>query len=159
MTAPKDLPCYGRSTDFVFTIRPRDWRKVERAKAACDRCPVKQQCLNRELDWMRQGIARTDGIYGGTTPEERQQILDREPQIIVIDHGEDRGYTQHRRAGQDACTACKQAHNREKQWRDQQKRAQPTPLHTAYMRTRKAAALTVSWMLRHDLRTEQAQAS
>ena len=45
-----------------------------KAKAVCARCPVSSECLDLALALGR----RLDGIWGGTTPAERVQILRRE---------------------------------------------------------------------------------
>ncbi|WP_017538765.1 WhiB family transcriptional regulator [Nocardiopsis halophila] len=42
---------------------------VELAKAVCRSCPVRQECLRWAL---RAGEA--DGVWGGTTPEERRYM-------------------------------------------------------------------------------------
>ncbi len=40
--------------------------QVSSAKAVCGRCPVQASCLSYAL------ITQQDGIWGGTTPEERR---------------------------------------------------------------------------------------
>ena len=46
--------------------RAASTKQVARALRICDGCPVRQQCLDFA---MRSG--EKDGIWGGTTPEER----------------------------------------------------------------------------------------
>ena len=63
--------CIGRYREF-FVERNSDNRKggllpLERkAKALCARCPVREPCLE-------MGLTDEDGIWGGTTPGERQR--------------------------------------------------------------------------------------
>ncbi|GAA3569046.1 WhiB family transcriptional regulator [Amycolatopsis ultiminotia] len=45
-------------------------RQVERAKAVCARCPVRQECLSYAL-----GNGLTNGIFGGTTELERRKLV------------------------------------------------------------------------------------
>ena len=43
--------------------------RVKAAKAACERCPIRAECLEYAL------VANVpDGIWGGTTPHERREI-------------------------------------------------------------------------------------
>ncbi|YCK42656.1 WhiB family transcriptional regulator [Actinomadura sp. ATCC 39365] len=48
-------------------------REIEKAVGVCGRCPLSAACLRYALD---QGEIE-HGIYGGTTPEQRRQLLSR----------------------------------------------------------------------------------
>lgn len=63
------LPCAGKTTLF-YEERNRD--SVARAKELCGTCPAIAPCLASAL----AGDER-DGIWGGTTPDERRVILGR----------------------------------------------------------------------------------
>lgn len=61
----------GTDPELFFPVSysgPALWQ-VAAAKAVCARCPVAADCLSWAL---RAG--ETDGIWGGTTPEERRAI-------------------------------------------------------------------------------------
>lgn len=47
--------------------------QIEKAKAMCDACPVRQQCLAWAL-----ATGESHGIYGGMTDDERRALLRRE---------------------------------------------------------------------------------
>lgn len=47
-------------------------RQVQQAKAVCNRCPVRTECLDTAL---RNGL--TDGIFGGMTGRERREVARR----------------------------------------------------------------------------------
>lgn len=61
--------CMHANPDLFFPISStgRALEQIARAKAVCAACPVRQPCLefSMEHDVMH-------GIWGGTTPEERQ---------------------------------------------------------------------------------------
>ena len=62
--------CLLADPDLFFPISstgPAE-RQIARAKTICARCPVRQECLEFALG---QGLAY--GIWGGTTPEDRQR--------------------------------------------------------------------------------------
>ena len=58
--------------------------QVSSAKAVCGRCPVRANCLSYAL------ITRPDGIWGGTTPRERERILRKQQRTARahLDNGE-----------------------------------------------------------------------
>ena len=60
--------CLNTDPDVFFPVAvgTAAGKLVTRALRICDGCPVKQQCLDYA---MRSG--EKDGIWGGTTPEER----------------------------------------------------------------------------------------
>ena len=84
---------------------------VQRAKAVCATCPVRQACLEAH-------IAERFGIWGGLSQLElraerrrrgglRSARPQNQPQPIR--HGTDAGATQHRRRGETPCEACLRA--------------------------------------------------
>jgi WhiB family redox-sensing transcriptional regulator len=55
-------------------------RQVTQAKAVCGRCPVAEQCL----EWaVRSG--EPEGIWGGTTPQERRELRSELPRATRAD--------------------------------------------------------------------------
>ncbi|MFF4736324.1 WhiB family transcriptional regulator [Streptomyces sp. NPDC001262] len=89
---------------------------VALARDLCSLCPVKAACLALALE--TEGCARPYmrfGIWGGTTPKERYVLyrLKRQTVAAVVMRpgvcGTCRGYTKHRRSGEDACDACRAA--------------------------------------------------
>lgn len=66
-----------RAHDRAFDA-PGSQRAVEAAKAVCAECPVREMCLEDAMD--REGGLRPSnryGIFGGLTPKERFQVVDR----------------------------------------------------------------------------------
>lgn len=53
-------------------------RQVSRAKAVCARCQIQQECLRYALD-----AGSIQGVWGGTTEEERQRLARRERRARV----------------------------------------------------------------------------
>jgi WhiB family transcriptional regulator, redox-sensing transcriptional regulator len=62
--------CRGTDPELFFPIslRGRAVEQINYAKSVCDRCPVAGSCLSYALRTM------PDGIWGGTTSEERIAI-------------------------------------------------------------------------------------
>lgn len=54
---------------------PNDSRQAAQAKRICKQCPVILECLNWALN--TELPSTREGIYGGTTPNERQMIYKR----------------------------------------------------------------------------------
>jgi WhiB family redox-sensing transcriptional regulator len=77
-------------------------RRTQQALAVCDGCSVRPQCLATALE-----DPHTVGVWGGTTEHERRGKWQRP---LVIRCGTDSGYSRHIRAGETACTACREAH-------------------------------------------------
>ena len=67
----KDAACQDADPDLFFPIGTAGsgLRQIEEAKRICRVCPAHVQCLAWALD---NGVA--DGVWGGTTPEERRVI-------------------------------------------------------------------------------------
>jgi WhiB family redox-sensing transcriptional regulator len=59
--------CHGIDPDLFFpiSVTGRAVPQIDSAKAICGRCPVRQNCLSYAL------LTMPDGIWGGTTREER----------------------------------------------------------------------------------------
>ena len=66
-----DGACCGAHPDlfFPFGTTGAALRQIEEAKRMCRVCPVQTQCLAWALE---NGV--TDGVWGGTTPDERRVI-------------------------------------------------------------------------------------
>ena len=82
---------------------PERGEPTHHAKNICNTCPVKQDCLEYALE-----IPNCVGIWGGMSGRQRRQI--RKPKNKPIKHGTPVGYQQHRRRGEQACPACREAH-------------------------------------------------
>lgn len=63
--------CAGMPLDVFFSERGA--RNGEALKV-CWSCPVRRRCLARKLEFMR-GVVATAGVFGGTTPGQRRQML------------------------------------------------------------------------------------
>ena len=58
----------------VETFFPKDVPQAKAAKAICDGCPVKAECLQSALT-DSSGEYSTFGVWGGTTAEERRYMI------------------------------------------------------------------------------------
>lgn len=70
-----DAACRGEDTALFFAPsyfeKPDEKRAREaRAKAICDRCPVREPCLDYALR-----IREPHGVWGGLNEQERRQVL------------------------------------------------------------------------------------
>jgi WhiB family redox-sensing transcriptional regulator len=67
----EDIACHDADPDLFFPIGTTGaaLRQMEEAKRICRACPVQIQCLAWALG---NGVA--DGVWGGTTPDERRVI-------------------------------------------------------------------------------------
>lgn len=61
-----DAACKGEDTELFF---PSRGESTEAAKTICDRCPVRQPCLDYALD-----VGEKFGIFGGTSERERRRM-------------------------------------------------------------------------------------
>ncbi|GLZ15539.1 hypothetical protein Acsp04_57740 [Actinomadura sp. NBRC 104425] len=64
--------CRGADPDLFFPIgygAPVLQEQIAAAKAICGNCPVTADCLSWALR-----VGEPDGIWGGTTPEERRYL-------------------------------------------------------------------------------------
>lgn len=79
---PREFPfdlaaCRDADPEIFFPISATGAAagQVQQAQAICARCPVAAECL----DWaQRMGLG--DGVWGGTTPEERRAL--RRPTVV-----------------------------------------------------------------------------
>jgi WhiB family redox-sensing transcriptional regulator len=63
--------CRGKDPAIFFgPDRPVDDAWADTARKVCDRCPVRAPCLAEALD-----AGEKYGVWGGTTPDERRQLL------------------------------------------------------------------------------------
>lgn len=87
------------------------------AKSLCERCEVRQQCLDFAV-----ANDERHGIWGGLSERERRRLRAAkkaptsppEPQrrdLKPIDHGTPRGYVTHRRRKEESCRPCLDAFN------------------------------------------------
>lgn len=53
---------------------PRLYGLTKQAKAVCASCPVRVDCLEFALTFVRGKVIMNPGIYGGTTEQERWEI-------------------------------------------------------------------------------------
>jgi WhiB family transcriptional regulator, redox-sensing transcriptional regulator len=69
-----DAACRGTDTNGFYLAdgerAKRARRREASAKAVCGTCPVVRDCLSWALD-----TAERWGVWGGTTPEERAELL------------------------------------------------------------------------------------
>jgi WhiB family redox-sensing transcriptional regulator len=63
-----DAACAETDPELWFPELDSLWR-VRQAKNICDKCPVKQQCLD-----YAQKNAFKEGIWGGLSPTERHRL-------------------------------------------------------------------------------------
>ena len=56
----------------VFYVEDWEEEKVERAKGYCEACPVRAECLDFAI-----GMREREGIWGGTTGNERRSLLNK----------------------------------------------------------------------------------
>lgn len=86
------------------------------ARAVCQACPVRVQCLEAGMD-------ERHGVWGGTSPQERQELRRRRgnrPARVwadTADHGTEAGARRHYRRGEKPCQSCLTASRTAKQAR------------------------------------------
>lgn len=103
--------CAGVDPNTFFP-EPGGNTTAARAKAICDNCPVRAACLQ----WAK--AEKEEGIWGGTTQEEREgrTPAENKPRLQApINHGGEAGAVAHRRRGEDPCRDCMEGARRE--WR------------------------------------------
>ena len=67
--------CLDQPVDWFFPMPgPNLKNEISRAKAICSTCPVKQQCLDYAMSFVRGRYITLPGIYGGTTETERWKL-------------------------------------------------------------------------------------
>lgn len=118
-----DAACAGLWPELFFPDgRGREaGQAIKEAVAICKTCPVRDACLTYalEAEWI------TEGIWGGTTENERRKLLGRAPKLQACSgrrKGTHAGYIAHYYVGEPPCDACKEAHSAyRKQLRDAKK--------------------------------------
>jgi WhiB family transcriptional regulator, redox-sensing transcriptional regulator len=86
----EDAACLGADPDLFFPIGTigAALRQIEEAKRICRICPARVQCLAWALD-----NAVADGVWGGTTEEERRRMRSLSaPKTTCKGDDDDRGY-------------------------------------------------------------------
>lgn len=101
--------CRGMGPQLFFP-EVGELHSAQTAKAVCSSCPVQADCLNEVLtmprDWSQHGI------WAGTSPKDRRGMrAERKPSRSVAACGTNAGYQRHRRADEQPCQACREAHN------------------------------------------------
>jgi WhiB family transcriptional regulator, redox-sensing transcriptional regulator len=90
MSWREDVACRDADPDLFFPISTTEagQRQMEEAKRICRDCPAQIQCLA----WAVEN-AVTDGVWGGTTPDERRVMrsLSRKTTTTQAD-GDDKSY-------------------------------------------------------------------
>ena len=57
---------------FPISLQGPGQSQVERAKAVCRTCPVREACLDYAIN-----SRQTHGVWGGTDPEQRRALIPR----------------------------------------------------------------------------------
>jgi WhiB family redox-sensing transcriptional regulator len=73
--------CAGKDSNIWFpeSDRASATEAVQKARRICLLCPVRKECL----EWAFENVHSTvEGVYGGTTGEEREQALKEGPGYI-----------------------------------------------------------------------------
>jgi WhiB family transcriptional regulator, redox-sensing transcriptional regulator len=70
----EDAACRGMDPELFFPVGTTGAAvsQTEEVRRICCRCPVQTQCLAWALE---NGVS--DGVWGGTTPDERRRVLRR----------------------------------------------------------------------------------
>jgi hypothetical protein len=90
----------------------------------CESCPVRQDCLTDQLRLEQQlTLFEVLGAVAVRSETRRSWLSEQERVPAPIRHGSPAGYQQHRRRGEIACKACKDAHNIDKVHREAERRA------------------------------------
>lgn len=62
--------CRGLDATIFYPTPEDDEEAVQRAKAICDVCPVREACLEHAL-----AVREKNGVWGGCTERERRRIV------------------------------------------------------------------------------------
>jgi WhiB family redox-sensing transcriptional regulator len=95
--------CRGEPTDMWFPARGEE---SFYAKAICNECPVREQCLEYSLE-----IPNLIGIWGGLSGKERRKLKHIRAQRKPIRHGTQGGYKQHIERDVPMCEPCRKANS------------------------------------------------
>lgn len=109
-----DANCRGMALEIFYVgSRIDQERMLPEAKAACDGCSVRSQCLEEAI---QQGDV--DGVRGGLLGRERRVLIKYRKSLIPKkerpDHGTRSGYLWELRNGRVPCRECRTADNRYK---------------------------------------------
>ncbi len=66
----EDAACKGMDTNIFFPERGDKDGNIAKARATCKKCPVRQDCLDRALEFEIDNF----GIFGGYTATQRRGI-------------------------------------------------------------------------------------
>jgi WhiB family redox-sensing transcriptional regulator len=91
------------------------------AKAICNVCPVRAECLADSLTHPEPW----HGIFGGMSVRERRRLastMDRPKPVRIVQHGTTAGYEQERRLGVGTCDRCREAHAADIRERNERRR-------------------------------------
>jgi len=118
---------------WINSNKLKDGRKAARLKQICATCPVAKQCLDAELEAMRNGDA-SYGVFGGTDAYERRTMLGMSTHARQLHkpstpmaHGTVAGYVKHTRYPEifgPPCAECRWVHNQRSAEFKRDKRAQ-----------------------------------
>ena len=105
--------CRGLPTGWFYSTGVPD----RRVRNICGLCPVQGDCLAAAIaEESRVRSGHRYGFRGGKTKVQRDRIIARiapyQPRPTVAKCGTDSGYYRHRRADEEACSACREAHTR-----------------------------------------------
>lgn len=107
--------CAETDPDAFF---PERGVRIGKIRDVCNRCEALDECLTYALD--RELDGDTDGVWGGTSPEQRRRMRPRPagaPENRArkpIQHGTRGGERTHRRRGESPCDDCRRAKNEDK---------------------------------------------
>lgn len=105
--------CRGMDTNLFFPEVGGVGNGNDKAISVCENCPVITHC-RAYADHMerRPGHQGHHGVWGGTTPDERDRSRRKRQPARCGTNG---GYKRHRRLGEDACGPCLAAHSKHTQ--------------------------------------------
>lgn len=110
--------CRGEDPDLFFPY-PGETIRIENAKAICRSCPVWMECLQ----WATE--QRVEGVWGGTTEEERRpgrgQRRKHSGTPATAQCGTESGARRHRKLHERVCDACRRAERQARERREQAK--------------------------------------
>lgn len=122
--------CKGMDPELFLPERG-DNHTANQAKAICEGCPIKDDCLDYAV------FHNCIGIWGGTSGRERRKMVSKHPRTINhyrlapprddIKHGTYNGYAQHLRRRIEPCEACSKAATEYRRQKRQQRNAPDQP--------------------------------
>jgi WhiB family transcriptional regulator, redox-sensing transcriptional regulator len=112
-------PCTQTDAELWFPERANS-PEARLPKALCRSCPIRVECLATAL----ADPSITDGIWGGLTASERDDIRGRQRREL-LPHGTEGAIKRHRRAEQPLCEACQAARDASNERRQAKRRLDP----------------------------------